>query len=151
MKTLVVYDSVFGNTEQIARSVGAGIGGSVNVAKVGGVSSRDLSGLDLLVLGSPTMGGRATKPMQEFVESLPPEVARKARCAAFDTRITMKFARIFGYAAPRIAEELHRKGGAKACEPEGFIVKGRNGPLEHGELERASAWGRQLVLSAQGR
>jgi hypothetical protein len=96
------------------------------------------------------VGGRATKPMQDFVESIPRAAAAKVRCAAFDTRITMKFAKIFGYAAPRMAGELAHKGGARASEPEGFIVKGRNGPLADGELQRASTWGKALGAKNAG-
>jgi flavodoxin I len=144
MKTLVVYDSVFGNTEQVARSIASAIAGTVKLTKIGSVSAQDLDGVDLLVLGSPTVGGRATKPMQDFVESIPRATAEKVRCAAFDTRLTMRFAKIFGYAAPRMADELSHKGGARASGPEGFIVKGRSGPLADGELQRASTWGRGL-------
>ena len=150
MKTLVVYDSVFGNTEQVARSIASAIAGTVKLTKISAASVRDLDGVDLLVLGSPTLGGRATKPMQEFVESIPRAAAEKVRCAAFDTRLTMKFAKIFGYAAPRMADELAHKGGAPASDPEGFIVKGRNGPLAEGELQRASAWGSALGAKKGG-
>ncbi len=38
MKALVVYESMFGNTEQIARAVAVGLGESVDVA--GGGSDR---------------------------------------------------------------------------------------------------------------
>jgi flavodoxin len=34
MKALVVYESMFGNTEQIARAVAAGLGESVDVQQV---------------------------------------------------------------------------------------------------------------------
>jgi len=144
VKTLVVYDSVFGNTEKVAQAVAAVLPGTVKVARVGGVSARDLGGADLLVLGSPTVGGRPTKPMQEFVQSIPQGVAKTVRLAAFDTRITMKFARAFGYAAPRMADTLARKGSSLKLPPEGFIVKGRNGPLAEGELDRAADWGKKV-------
>ena len=150
LNVLIVYDSVFGNTEKIARSIGAGIGGGVKVAKVDAVSSGDLLEVDLLVIGSPTVAGRATRPLQAFVDGLPRAVAEKARCAAFDTRVAMKFARLFGYAAPRISEVLRKRGSAAASEPQGFIVKGRNGPLADGELERATAWGRRLGAPVAG-
>jgi len=144
MKTLVVYDSTFGNTEKIARAVAAAIPGRVKVLKVGTVSDEDLGDADLLVLGSPTVGGRATKPMHDFVARITGGQAAKIRLAAFDTRIAMKFARVFGYAAPRIADALARKGAGLKLPPEGFIVKGRNGPLAEGELDRAAEWGRRV-------
>jgi len=144
MKTVVVYDSVFGNTEQVARRIAEALPGTVKLVKVGGASPQELNGADMLIVGSPTVGGRATRPMQEFLELIPKSVAEKVRLAAFDTRISMKFAQVFGYAAPRMADVLVQKGCALKLPPEGFIVKGRNGPLDDGELERASAWGKTL-------
>jgi flavodoxin len=144
MKTLVVYDSVFGNTEQVARRIADVIPGTVKLVKVGGASPNEISDADMLVVGSPTVGGRATKPMQEFLASIPKSVAKKVSLAAFDTRISMKFARLFGYAAARMADALAQKGCALKLPPEGFIVKGRNDPLADGELERASAWGKTI-------
>ena len=147
VKTLVVYDSVFGNTEKVAQRIATALPGSVKVTRVGGVSPADLGGLDFLVVGSPTLGGRATKPMQEFLNSLPRSVTENLRCAAFDTRIPMKFAQVFGYAAPRMAEELSSRGGAAVSGTEGFIVKGRGGPLADGELQRAGEWAKRLAAA----
>lgn len=144
MKTLVVYDSVFGNTEKIARSIAGALPGTVKVSRAAEVTPDDVRGADMLVLGSPTVGGRATKPMQDFVQRIPGSVAQRVRLAAFDTRITMKFVRLFGYAAPRMAEEMALKGSSLKLPAEGFIVKGRNGPLADGELDRAAEWGKRV-------
>jgi flavodoxin I len=148
MRTLIVYDSTFGNTEQLARSVASVIPGTVKLAKVGAATPQDLQDMDLLVLGSPTVGGRATKAMQDFVQSIPDPVAQKLRLAAFDTRVPMRFVQIFGYAAPRMADAMRSKGCARQSAPEGFIVKGRSGPLAEGELDRAAAWARQVSSQA---
>jgi flavodoxin len=65
--------------------------------------------------------------------------------AAFDTRMQMKLARIFGYAAGRIADSLKRKGGNLIGRPEGFFVKGAEGPLKEGEVERAASWAKEIA------
>jgi len=57
MKASVVYDSVYGNTEKIARAIGGAIAGEVKVLRPGEVNSSDLASLDLLVVGSPTQRG----------------------------------------------------------------------------------------------
>jgi flavodoxin len=116
----------------------------VKLLKVDGATPQDLSGADLLIVGSPTVGGRATKPMQEFLESIPKGTAQKMSLAAFDTRISMKFAKIFGFAATRMVDAFVQKGCSPKLPPEGFIVKGRDGPLADGELERATAWGKTV-------
>jgi flavodoxin len=56
MKTLVIYDSVYGNTEKIAQAIAEELlaQGEVTIRRVGEVSLEQLSRIDLLVVGSPT-------------------------------------------------------------------------------------------------
>ena len=51
---------------------------------------------------------------------------------------------IFGYAAEKIASNLERNGWTIIVSPKGFFVKGKNGPLKSGELERATDWSREI-------
>jgi flavodoxin I len=67
------------------------------------------------------------------------------RVAGFDTRLTAKWVRIFGYAGPKIAAALQQKGGTQVGSPGGFFVKGKEGPLVEGEVERAAAWAREIA------
>ncbi len=149
MKALVVYDSAYGNTEQIAKAIGAGIGkDGVKVLRVSEAKADDLAGLNLLVVGSPTQGGRPTQAVQDFLKTIPSYSLQKVKTAAFDTRIVKggigTFAKIFGYAAGRIESAL-KDAGAVNVVSEGFAVKGRQGPLQDGELDRATKWGAGLV------
>ncbi|MEE4275281.1 MAG: nitric oxide synthase, partial [Thermoleophilia bacterium] len=142
MKALVVYDSQWGNTERIARAIGGalGVAPDVLVLPVGQATPERLtaSGIDLLVVGSPTQGFRPTKPVAGLLESLESHGLRGIRVAAFDTRfkadevasrLTRFVVRRGGYAAPRIAEQLEKAGGAPAAPPEGFFVVDKEGPL----------------------
>ena len=144
MKSLVVYDSVKGNTRQIAESIGRGIGGEVLVLAAADFPSTKAAVFDLLVVGSPTMGGKPTKAILDALGRLPAASLKGARTAAFDTRLGMKFVKLFGYAAEKIAAALEKKGGRVVATPEGFIVKGREGPLAEGEVQRAAEWGKSL-------
>ena len=145
MKALIVYDSMQGNTERIAKAIAAGMAGGTKAVRVGTAEAKELNKIDLLVLGSPTLGGRPTNAMQEYVNGIAPSAVKKLNIATFDTRLTMKFAKIFGYAADRIATKLTGNGSTLKTKPEGFIVKGRNGPLAEGELDRATAWGKEIM------
>ena len=147
MKTLVVYDSVHGNTEKIARAIGDAITGEVKVLRVGEVSSSELETFDLLIVGSPTHGGRPTQAIRDFIKKAPMSAIEGTNVAAFDTRLSTRLARIFGYAAGRIASSLKRKGGALIASPEGFFVEGTEGPLKEGEVERAAGWAKEIVKS----
>jgi flavodoxin I len=149
MKTLVVYDSVYGNTEIIARAIGDAIPGEAQVLRVGQADVGDLENVDLLVLGAPTHGAMPSEAMQGLVEKIGPPAREGARAATFDTRLTWKFLeRWGGFAAPKMADTLVEKGWRLAGEPGGFFVRGlKKGPLKRGEAERAAAWAKELVDS----
>jgi flavodoxin len=147
MKTLVVYDSVHGNTEKIGKAIGEAIAGEVTVLPVGEVNTPELSTFDLLIVGSPTHGGRPTEPMRGFLDKVRAPGLEGINVAAFDTRLTARWVRIFGFAAGRIAGRLKKDGGALVVSPEGFFVEGTEGPLKEGELERAAAWAKEIVKS----
>ena len=145
MKTLIIYDSLFGNTEKIAQAIGGAFTGEVKLRRVGEVTPAALKGLDLLIVGSPTQAGRATPGIQGFIDEMPKDGLKGINVSAYDTRISGRFVALLGYAGGRIAGKLKNKGGNLVSPPEGFIVTGREGPLKEGELERAAAWGRQLA------
>jgi len=154
MKALVVYDSVFGNTEQVAREIGKALeaGGSVQTLRVTEVETDQLTGSELLVVGSPTRGFRPTAGITAFLKRLPDGRLDGLKVAAFDTRIApedikspiLRFlVNTAGYAAKSIARRLEKAGGRLVAPPEGFAVEGTEGPLKHGELERAAEWARR--------
>jgi len=149
MKVLIVYDSVFGNTEQVAQAIGNALGSQedVEILRVSNVKPEQLTGLELLIVGSPTHGGRPTPVIQNFLNRVSEPAIRGINVAAFDTRLSTRLVGIFGYAAGRIADSLKRKGGTFIALPEGFFVKGRGGPLKEGELERAASWAKVIVES----
>ena len=148
MKALVVFDSVHGNTEIVARAIGDALSGEVSVRSAGEATAAELEAVDLLIIGSPTHGGWFTEAVKDWLDQVPAAVLQGARVAAFDTRTPPTIlSRIFGFAAPRIARSLEKKGATLIGEPGGFIVKGIKGPLKEGEAERAAAWARNLVES----
>ena len=154
MKALVVYDSVFGNTEKIAQAIAKGLGAETQCLRAGAVTIAQLTAADTIIMGSPTRSFAATPAMMSLLEAIPADALAGKKVAAFDTRILMAgikgllFKKIIdkgGYAAPIIAEKLQSKGGILALPAEGFFVKGEEGPLVNGELERAEDWGKTLA------
>jgi len=145
MKTMLIYDSVYGNTESIAKAIGDAVPGGAQVRKVGTADSHGLGEIGLLIIGSPTHGGRPTPAMQSFLDGIQGGALKGVKVATFDTRFASRMTKIFGYAAPRAASTLQSKGGVLAVPPEGFIVRRKDGPLKEGELERAAAWAKGLA------
>jgi flavodoxin len=138
MKAVVVYDSKYGNTEKIARMIGESIGAQVRLA--GEMQPVDLKEFDLLIVGSPTHDGFPSEEIHNLLKTM--SALEGLNTAAFDTRTKTT---IFGYAAPKIARNLKKKGSNLVLPPEGFFVLGMEGPLMEGELERAAEWAKEIV------
>jgi flavodoxin I len=149
MKALVFYDSVYGNTEKIAQAIGDAAGEDVKVLRASEADVSELKAIDLLFVGAPTHGGRASPTMQEFLDRVQSPALEGTRMAAFDTRLSTRWVGIFGYAAGRIAKSLQGKGGMLVGSPEAFYVRGSKGPLKEGELEHAAEWAKKIVESAK--
>ncbi|GID91557.1 flavodoxin [Amorphoplanes digitatis] len=167
MKALIVYESMFGNTEKIARAVADGLGDAfdVVVADVGGRPA--LADVDLLVAGAPTHAfgmsrpgtradaarqdgarpGAAAVGLREYLDDAPmlPGIA----AAAFDTKIDKPF--LPGSAARRAHRRMRRLGCRMMLAPESFRVSGTPGPLAAGELERARRWAGSLASAVAER
>ena len=156
MKSLVVYDSQYGNTEKIAQAIAAQLSrsGKALAIHVNDVQAGDLMGINLLVVGSPTQQLSATAPIKIWLNNMDTGSLSGIHAAAFDTRFTQEkineikilsfFVKIFGYGAKPIAKRLHRKGAELVSEPTGFYVNDTEGPLLAKELDRAGAWAAKL-------
>ena len=117
MNIVVVYDSVFGNTEKIAEAIADELDASlVNVNQSKRV---DIEKVDYLIIGSPTHGGSSTDETQKFINSIRRIDGKKF--ATFDTRSKMKWVKIFGFAAERMDAALRAKGGISVGSPIGFL------------------------------
>ena len=160
MKSILIYDSLYGNTEKIAQSIGNVLKeqGETTLVRVGDYKMDMLVGIDLLIVGSPTQQFRATAATKGFLKGIPSGYLKGMRVAAFDTRLTQAnidgtpvlphFVKLFGYAAEPISKALEKKGGLLVVPAEGFYVEGTEGPLVEGELERAAAWAKKLSVPA---
>jgi len=145
MKALIIYDSQYGNTEKIAKAIGAGFEGDIRVKKVGTVNADDIAWAKTVIIGSPTQGGRQTAAIKDFVEKLPADTFTGKRLAAFDTRAKSFIVKLFGYAGQRIEDSLKGKGGNITAQPQGFFVASTKGPLVEGEEARATTWAKALA------
>lgn len=170
MKAVVVYESIYGNTAQVAQAVAEGLREGVEVVVMPASDNVRiaLDDADLLVVGGPThvhgmsteMSRRAAAADVKTAERTGVEPALEGEAvrqllhdvgegdgmgaAAFDTRIH-KARVLTGSAARGIARRLARHDFALVAEPESFFVADTAGPLEEGERERAVEWGRMLA------
>ncbi len=148
--SVVVYDSIYGNTERTAKSIGDSISSGSTVIRADKADYSLMGEFDLIIIGSPTHAGRPTKSVQDFLNRINGG-SKTVPVAAFDTRLSGKgnplavvAMKLFGYAADKISKDLRKKGFVLKAAPEGFIVEGREGPLKQGELARAAEWAKSL-------
>lgn len=148
METLVVYDSKFGNTRQLAEIIAeaAKAHGCVRLLGLDKVLPQSLGAPDVLIIGGPTQAHGISARMRQFVDGLETGPANGTVAATFDTRYRMPRA-ISGSAAKSIARRLKRRGLHMFVPPESFFVTKDSAPqLESGETERAAAWAKRLVI-----
>jgi flavodoxin len=141
MRKLVVYDTNFGNTQRIAERVAGELGDGAKAVSVNDIMNSDLDEVSLLFIGSPIVGWKPTEKMQKFLSTLGQGQLKGVSAAAFDTRVKMF---ISGNGAKKIAAALRKSGATLVSEPIGFFVKGKEGPLFDGELEKAAAWAKSV-------
>lgn len=160
MGALVVYESMFGNTEAVAQAVAEGLGSTmpVEVVEVGDARALELIDTDLLVVGAPThvfglsrpqtrrdavaRGGAVISDARAMRDWLGSRSSLDLRVAAFDTHV--KVPPVPGSAAQKAIKLLERRGCTAVDQPTSFYVHGYEGPLYPDELQRAKDWGTHL-------
>ncbi|GAA2753949.1 flavodoxin [Amnibacterium kyonggiense] len=168
MRVLVVLESMFGNTERIGWAVAHALRPVADVDVVGASVAPALPGSDvrLVIVGAPTHGfslptaqsrkeavhqgaspDRAVRGVREWLDAL--DASASFDLAAFTTRVERapRFPRGAAAAAARIAR--HR--GIRVVGTEAFLVKGTQGPVVDGEVERAARWAATLLPVPAGR
>jgi hypothetical protein len=172
MRALVVCESMYGNTREIACNIADGLRADyeVTLVPVAEATPELVAGADLLVAGAPThmhglssivtrrMAARAAAKdgselrldpdadgpgLPEWLKDLG---RRDGLAAAFDTRVN-GLALLTGRASRPIARLLKRHGYRLVAAPEGFLVCS-HGTLLDGEASRARRWGKTIAAAS---
>jgi hypothetical protein len=164
MKTVIIYESVYGTTLLVAEELArvAHEHGDVDLVRAEEADAATVEGADLVLIGGPThlhgMSTRATRqlgtaePGGHTEEGLGPDVPGPGlrdwfrlsghvdgtAAAAFDTRLDgPEF--MTGRASVGIARRLRHHGFTEVAAPRSFLVT-RENRLMSGEAERARQW-----------
>jgi hypothetical protein len=169
MRALVVYESMFGNTRDVAQAVADGVGSrmSVDLVEVADAPTIIPADVGLLLVGGPTHAHGLSSPktradaagragdklvsrgggLADWLETVSPESGTVA-AAVFDTRIKGP-GLLWGSAAKAATKVLGASQFSIVASPESFLVGGPTGPLfnrlQDGERQRASAWGARIA------
>jgi hypothetical protein len=163
MRAMVLFESMFGDTQAIADAVARGLSTNLEVetVEVGSAPQHLPDDVHVLIVGGPTHAFGLSRPatredatrqadgagvisahggLREWLAdaTIRPDVL----AAAFDTRVNKP--RMPGSAAHAAQRRLHRLGCTVLAPAESFYVTGTKGPLVDGEIERAEQWGQQL-------
>ena len=161
----VVYESMFGNTESIARAVAHGLvsaGIPTLVTEVSQTPAEVPASVELLVVGAPTHAFSLSRPstradavrqgaredraaigLREWLGSAYHAGLQDIHVAVFDTRVS-KVRRLPAAGGPKAARLVRHRHWQLTGKPAAFLVDDIGGPLLDGELERAERWGRLL-------
>lgn len=169
MSILVIVESLFGNTRQVADAAVAGlrevlVDGVVEVVEVAQARHEVPEDVVLLLVGGPTHAfsmsregtrqaavsrGAATQQtstgLREWIQEAIPRA--DLDIVTFDTRV--KVPGMPGSAAKSAAKALRQRGFRKVERGPTFWVDGQSGPMEDGELARARAWGAEVAARAR--
>ncbi len=169
MKTVIVYESMYGNTRALAEHIAAAVRrtGEVDVAAVAVADATPelITGADLVIVGGPThvhgmswsTTRRSAVEEADTPDSLDPDAegpglrdwfhqvdrVHDTPAAAFDTRIDANPA-FTGRASVGISRRLRHHGFREIAEPESFLVD-KESHLLAGEEDRAEQWARSLL------
>ena len=167
MRTLVIYESMFGNTRAVADAIGDGLfeRSEVAVMEVGTAPVEIPVDVGMVVVGGPThafgMSRASTREdaathtsqplvsarigVREWLEQLE-RPSHAVTFATFDTHMDKpRIIKGAGSASGPIGRRLAKLGLERAADAEHFWVSDTTGPLREGELDRARAWGRVLA------
>lgn len=169
MRAVVVYESMYGNTHEVADAIGTGLTPAfeVRVVPVAEAGPAVLTDADLVVVGGPThahgMSRQTTrksaveaadKPgsgltlepdaagpgLREWFDSLG---SYPVKAVAFDTRVHAP-AVVTGRAAKGVTRLLRAHGFDVIADPESFLVT-KETKLEPHEADRARDWAAKLA------
>ena len=155
MKSIVIYDSVYGNTEKIAQAIGKVLQskGASRVVSIKETTVEDLKGIEMLLVGSPTQAFNmlpAVDLVEESAEGQPVRhqggCLRHAHgCQESQQQIPDLHGILLGLCRREDRQGAGQQGRQPDRKPEGFFVDGREGPMTEGELERAETWAKKLI------
>lgn len=165
MRALVVYESMFGNTQRVAEAIARGLSTELEVdIQEADAAPRSTEGYDVVLVGGPThaftmsskqsrsdTAEKAGRPLissglgiRDWIGSVAPHRDRTL-FATFDTRYD-KPTWITGSAARRAAGRMLKRGFMKLAPAMSFFITASEGPLVEGEEVRAFEWGERLAV-----
>ena len=147
MKVLVAFDTKYGNTETVAKTIAEGImsveGIEVTLSNMKEVDFKKLDGYDAILLGCPTHFGGPTRGAKKFIDKLGKIDLKRRKTATFDTYIKEDFEKSVKKMEERISEKIPR---SQLLLPGLSIqVEDMKGPILEEELPKCRDFGKEIA------
>jgi flavodoxin len=150
VEILVVFGSQYGNTQRIAGAIARALSSEHHVRVIPAAAASGIRGedVDLLFVGAPTQMRGLRVLAKPFLDGLAERGFVGTAAAAFDTRMDLGPQPV---GSTVISHHLVEAGCRLIVKPQSFLVLGLEGPLGHGEEERAEGWARAVVRAIGAR
>ena len=151
-KVIVIYESKYGNTRQVAEEIIAGIeekkGIEAILSEVKQVDFDDVIAADSILIGSPNHWGGHTGSIKKFINELGEINLNRVPVAVFDTYIN----RDIGKAVKKMEKQIAEKVLSLELITPGLSVKvdGMKGPVLEEELPKCREFGRKFGEVVKG-
>ena len=147
-RIIVVYESVFGNTERVAETIGEGMkeieGTEVVVKKTKDVEPGEVLNYDVILIGSPNHMGGPTRSVKKLIDALGKLGLEGKKGAVFDTYVRS----YVGKAVRKMEKRINEKVPGLKLIADGLSTKvvglGR-GHVAENELPRCVEFGSKIA------
>lgn len=147
MKVLVVYESMFGNTKQVAETIAENLNNIEKIETViktaKEVDPTEVLDYDLIIIGSPNHMGGPTRGIKKFIDKLEKIGLKEKKGATFDTYVRKNINKAVRKMERRINEKV---SGLELITP-GLSIKvgGVRGPVLEEELPKCKEFAKLII------
>ncbi len=146
MKTLIVYDTKYGNTKKVAKLIGEGLktieDNEVIIEYVEEIDLNKEQIYDLILIGSPNHYGTYTKPIKNFIANLPESSLKGNTYAVFGTYMYKNYQRVIKGMEKQINEVMPNM--VKTSPGLSIRVATNKGPIKDEEFPKCREFGIKL-------
>ncbi len=149
MNILIIYDSYYGNTKQVALSFKNELEDKyfINVMHAKDIVKANIEQFNIIIFGCPTRAFNMTKPIKKIIKNKDFDFTDK-KVFVYDTRIEIKkgeksflskLMKSFGYASEKMEKELIKRKANIIMPYKYYYVLDTEGPLEISVADKVKA------------
>ena len=146
-KVIVVYESKYGNTKQVAETIIEGINEIQKIEAVLGEPKRveltEVLDSDVILIGSPNHFGGPTRGIKKFIDKLGKLPLKDKMFAVFDTYINGDFEKAVKKMEKRISEKVPEL--KQIASGLSIKVQSAKGPIPEEELLKCKEFGEKIA------